>query len=454
MELVDRIFYKIKKDKITTIGDNVFAYMIAQTENYNEVQFITDKLKYYNISFGINKYKSILYLVEKFNDAIEILNEIKKINYVKKGRTNIDIEIYLLVMCTAKVLNEAETIFKELESKNVKIPFSIYSIMIDKQPSYMSAKIIYKDYLMKDGWDGHNLEDWRASKYYYQAKHILPSLYLKAKGDDEIQEVKNELNLAGLSLLKEDYYYLLEDRRGEEVLSARRILLQNIKDDIIYKFLEVEKNSIQLNRVNNIRKNDIPDKISKNIYLFNRNKSLVGDLKNLYENKCQICGTALDLGFKHYSEVHHIKPLYCNGEDDIKNMIVVCPNHHTLLDNGAIRLDLENNRVVYLNGMSFEIKLLKHSISKEAVDFHNNIIFQRNSMFNNTISDTNKTITYGSRVVLNSVTSKEEILVQIEDEKDKFNMSYGKYILVGHNVGDAISIENELFFISEVGKTK
>lgn len=72
--------------------------------------------------------------------------------------------------------------------------------------------------------------------------------------------------------------------------------------------------------------------LSKTIVYFKRNKEIVRDLKKLYNNKCQIC----DFTFKkdngeNYSETHHVIPLGQNGSDDIKNLIVVCPNCHRQL---------------------------------------------------------------------------------------------------------------------------
>ena len=43
-----------------------------------------------------------------------------------------------------------------------------------------------------------------------------------------------------------------------------------------------------------------------------------------------------------YNEAHHIKPLGRghDGPDAAKNIIVVCPNHHAMLDFGAIKLTI------------------------------------------------------------------------------------------------------------------
>lgn len=86
-------------------------------------------------------------------------------------------------------------------------------------------------------------------------------------------------------------------------------------------------------------------------------------VKKIHDFKCQICGLALNLadGVK-YAEGHHIKPLGTphNGPDIIENIMCLCPNHHALLDYGA--LYLEEGMVRHLAG---------HRIGREYIDYHN-----------------------------------------------------------------------------------
>lgn len=72
--------------------------------------------------------------------------------------------------------------------------------------------------------------------------------------------------------------------------------------------------------------------LSKTIVYFKRNKEIVKSLKELYDNKCQICQFTFkkDNG-ENYSETHHVIPLGQNGSDKIENMVVLCPNCHRQL---------------------------------------------------------------------------------------------------------------------------
>ena len=95
-----------------------------------------------------------------------------------------------------------------------------------------------------------------------------------------------------------------------------------------------------------------------------RDSRKVRALKKLHDNVCQVCkrrmtfpdGTA-------YSEVHHLKPLGKphNGPDTERNMIVVCPWCHALLDFGACQLSAE------------ELSQSKHAIASEFIAYSNSL---------------------------------------------------------------------------------
>jgi hypothetical protein len=88
-------------------------------------------------------------------------------------------------------------------------------------------------------------------------------------------------------------------------------------------------------------------------------------LKQLHENKCQICGLALPMGDGTYSEAHHIRPLGEPhlGPDIPSNILILCPNHHAQCDFGAITLEFEALRKI--NG---------HNINDIFINYHNRVI--------------------------------------------------------------------------------
>ena len=109
-------------------------------------------------------------------------------------------------------------------------------------------------------------------------------------------------------------------------------------------------------------------RIRRELDIILRRKHLVGKIKNLYNNTCQLCSTQLEIGGnKYYSEVHHIIPLGKphNGKDILENMICVCPNCHIQLDYKAMPLSIES------------FKEIKHKIAAEYITFHNSLITKR-----------------------------------------------------------------------------
>lgn len=106
----------------------------------------------------------------------------------------------------------------------------------------------------------------------------------------------------------------------------------------------------------------------REINSINRNAHYVKVIKIIYENTCQLCNTKLTINNNvNYSEVHHIKPLGNphHGPDKLENMICVCPNHHVLLDFGAIKLDIDS------------FQTIKHKINNSFINYHNNEIHQK-----------------------------------------------------------------------------
>lgn len=113
-----------------------------------------------------------------------------------------------------------------------------------------------------------------------------------------------------------------------------------------------------------------------------RDKKIVRDLKEKYNNVCQICGKPLMLIDNiSYSEGCHIQPIggEHRGIDDKENLLILCPNHHKLFDMGFLTIDPDVlNRTIYVDEKNIlhnkEIKLL-HKISPICVRYHYENIF-------------------------------------------------------------------------------
>jgi len=75
-----------------------------------------------------------------------------------------------------------------------------------------------------------------------------------------------------------------------------------------------------------------------------RDRKIVVDLKRLYGGRCQCCGfTFKQANGDPYSEVAHLRAVASREADlDTKdNLLVLCANHHRMLDYGAIQIEYD-----------------------------------------------------------------------------------------------------------------
>lgn len=184
-----------------------------------------------------------------------------------------------------------------------------------------------------------NIENDETSKFRDKNK----TLSLEFNKKNYLSEYSNSFNLKNLSKQKSGLYFL-----------------KNIE---LYEKQEKLKES----------KRGIPEKIFSIIRHAKRDKKKVKDLKLEYLDKCQICNYCLILeNGKRHSEVHHLRPIGNElGNDDFDNMIVLCPNHHKAFDFSVLRLDMNGNKVIDLDG-NVVTKIIfknKHKLSKENITY-------------------------------------------------------------------------------------
>ena len=100
----------------------------------------------------------------------------------------------------------------------------------------------------------------------------------------------------------------------------------------------------------------------------------VKSLKKHYQHKCQVCLNRIQIGNKkYYSEVHQLRPIgkSHDGEDDLPNMMVVCPNHHKAFEYCAIRISLDGKNIIDRNNKIMGKLYLKksHHLSSENINY-------------------------------------------------------------------------------------
>lgn len=81
-------------------------------------------------------------------------------------------------------------------------------------------------------------------------------------------------------------------------------------------------------------------RVLKTHYQLARDREVPARIKAMYGYECQVCGILIDTLAGPYSEGAHIVPLGggAEGPDVGANVLSLCPNHHVMLDHGAIYL--------------------------------------------------------------------------------------------------------------------
>lgn len=104
-----------------------------------------------------------------------------------------------------------------------------------------------------------------------------------------------------------------------------------------------------------------PYRVRREVLRIVRDSTHSRAVKKENDYECQICRKTLRLANgDRYAEAHHVHPLGEGGEDTPANIMCVCPNHHALLDYGAIPLDSE------------EIE----GVGSKYIQYHNRNIFE------------------------------------------------------------------------------
>ena len=186
--------------------------------------------------------------------------------------------------------------------------------------------------------------------------------------DDEVDPML-EYEFEGMDSEEAWAAFRTSAKKHVELFDDRSDHLEPEDDSIEREFLEKEKQSEKVLKIlekshrRDSRSKEADERVQRLISIRRRDRSFIPLLKELYDYRCQICGTLIacpSLKAPGYVEGHHIRPLENHGSPDIiENVIIVCPNHHKELEYGGTRLDLKL------------LDSLRHPIAEEFVDYHN-----------------------------------------------------------------------------------
>lgn len=117
---------------------------------------------------------------------------------------------------------------------------------------------------------------------------------------------------------------LIDDNDNE----PEKLIINPSEQEIITSYSEEEYENI-------INAKDISASIKKKISSVNiriYDRSIPNNLKILYNCRCQICGySAMEMYGVDISEAHHIDPFTKSINNNSKNIIILCPDHHRII---------------------------------------------------------------------------------------------------------------------------
>jgi len=443
--------------KYTTIyGVNKIAIIL------NDVNIIINSIENsYQISMKLKKYDEV-FRNEKMEDAFKSISTITLIGEYKINDKEYIVNYPYIINYGLSKISIVPLAFKKSDKVIVNNPEERMHIFYHKlvkrgNETYILYEMDINGELIRNLHKGKKTAMSKQYLYYKETYEVIIQSYnnhkLKQKREKQVlSKIEGELIQEELTERQ-----LMEVTNSNDYEDVHNIVLINESNDEIVnvepkmKLREDEiRNSIvneiisnRVNRTKSIQDNSInskgnlePEKILRSVVVTNRNSSIVKYLKNEYADQCQICGETIEISPGNFlSEVHHIKPLgEHNGADVMSNMIVLCPNHHSMFDRGAITIDIDKKVVIHfnpanpLNNKQIE---LKHEINASYIAFHNMNIFITSTQHKSNLEmasgmdTTIQTVDFGNIVTLQDMDTSELFEVRLED---KFNKDFMKPI--------------------------
>ena len=95
--------------------------------------------------------------------------------------------------------------------------------------------------------------------------------------------------------------------------------------------------------------------------LYSRNRVLATELQGFYQGRCQLCGFDPQLLYGvNACSAHHIIYLSRGGQDELQNMLLVCPNHHQIIHAANAAFDFKDLHYIFNNGRREPLVLNRH----------------------------------------------------------------------------------------------
>ncbi len=189
--------------------------------------------------------------------------------------------------------------------------------------------IVYTGHGGRDPETGRQTADQALTRWNqalaYSSMNGLPVRVVRGAGHDSPYSPSSGYRYDGLYLV-EDYWH----EPGRSGFRVWRYRLTKLPDQVVEEQPGAEGQATPPGA---------PRRVTRVLRIV-RDTGQARRLKELYDYKCQMCGTRLEGLAGPYAEAAHVRPLGAphHGPDTTDNILCLCPNHHVLFDHGGVTI--------------------------------------------------------------------------------------------------------------------
>ena len=170
---------------------------------------------------------------------------------------------------------------------------------------------------------------------------ILPKYIVDQNRNLILQNIDNHI-----SKLTLEYDQQVEDLI---IFKNETSLISNIDEELLERLLNFNDDSVGYKFSEKFKKN--------RVYI----RNVIIKLKMIYNGNCQICGcNYFEIYGVDITEAHHIDYFGKSLNNNINNIIILCPNHHALIHKTNPVYDREKNIFNFSSGIELGLSLNYH----------------------------------------------------------------------------------------------
>jgi len=218
---------------------------------------------------------------------------------------------------------------------------------VNFDPKFNRKKDTLQIRYLKNGDLAKALQGYFSKSY----KFIKTTREMRTAGDRKMIRLPEELKeYLAIYTTEYDDSYVIEPIVADDIALLKQVVSgqkeRTIEAAFNYDIEDLTSTILESERIVKIRK---------------LNKKIGDNLKLLYGYRCQICGSLIGEEFgSHIVESHHIDYFVASLNNDARNQLVVCPNHHSIIHDANPVFDRRRLLYIYKNGLEQRLMLNQH----------------------------------------------------------------------------------------------